>query len=160
MKRLILALVAAGAVLAAPARADVDFGVKVGQLSVEDDDGAATQAGIVMSWDLLGMLGVEGELNTTLADGDIGGFDYSATQVGAYGVLMTPGPFYFKAKAGMLVTNGEVAGEDVSDTQPAYGVGIGFTFFELEWTRTKVEDDIAGIPFESDVDVISLSFKF
>ncbi|HET9679502.1 MAG TPA: outer membrane beta-barrel protein [Gammaproteobacteria bacterium] len=145
--------------LAAPAHAviDTDFGVKAGMLSVDGDEGAATQAGIVYNIELLGMLGVEFEANTTLANGDAGfGAEYSATQLGAYGVLMTPGPIYFKAKAGFVRTDIEFdpdpLGASGSDTNMAYGIGIGFTALEIEYTRTEWMDQ--------DVDMISASFKF
>jgi hypothetical protein len=161
MKKTLLALFASAAFLALPAQADTDFGVKVGQLMVEDDDKAATQVGVVASWDLFGMFGIEGELNTTVADGEspdgLGGTaEYSAMQIGAYGVLMTPGPMYFKAKAGLVRTDADISTDlgdfSESGTEAAYGIGFGFTFFELEWTRTKLED--------ANVDLLSLSFKF
>lgn len=143
----------------APAQAvvDTDIGVKAGLLSIDGDSTAAKQAGVVFSFDLLGMLGIEAELNTTVADGEFGsGVDYNATQIGAYGVLMTPGPFYFKAKAGFVRTDAEftsaLGSASDSDQDIAYGIGIGFTALEIEYTRTKYLD--------ADVDMISASFKF
>lgn len=156
-----LLLVLPALFLAAPAHAiiDTDFGVKAGMLSVDGDAGAATQAGIIYNIDILSMFGVELEANTTVADGDFGGgIDYSATQLGAYGVLMTPGPIYFKAKAGYVrtdveLTNVPLAGDySESDENIAYGIGIGFTAVEIEYTRTEWLDE--------DVSLISASFKF
>jgi len=140
----------------APAHAivDTDIGVKAGMLSIDGDASAAKQAGVVFNFDIIGMFGIEAELNTTLADGDAGfGVDYNATQLGAYGVLMTPGPVYFKAKAGYLRTDVELSGIGSDDDQEvAYGIGVGFTALEVEYTRTKWND--------LDVDIISASFKF
>lgn len=143
----------------APAHAivDTDIGVKAGLLSIDGDSTAAKQAGVVFSFDLLGMFGIEAELNTTLADGEYGsGVDYNATQIGAYGVLMTPGPVYFKAKAGYIRTDVEftsgLGSASESDQDIAYGIGVGFTALEIEYTRTKYLD--------TDVDIISASFKF
>lgn len=159
--RNLFASLAAGAALflAAPAYAVVDsaFGVKGGLLSFDGDATAATQAGLVYSIDLAGLLGVEFEFNTTLADGDAGfSTDYTATQLGAYGVLMSPGPIYIKGKAGYVRTELDFDGiGSDEDTDLAYGLGIGFealAALEVEYTRTKWND--------IDVDFISVSFKF
>lgn len=148
----ITALLAGLFVAPAYAIVDTDIGVKAGMLSLDGDTSAAKQAGVVFNFDIVGMVGVEAEFNTTIADGEFGGVDYSATQLGAYGVLMTPGPVYFKAKAGFVRTDFEVFGASESDQDIAYGLGVGFTALEIEYTRTKWKD--------TDVDMISASFKF
>ncbi len=149
----ITALLAGLFVAPAYAIVDTDIGVKAGMLSLDGDTSAAKQAGVVFNFDIVGMVGVEAEFNTTIADGEFGGVDYSATQLGAYGVLMTPGPVYFKAKAGYLRTDVEFSGIGSDDDQAlAYGIGVGFTALEIEYTRTKWND--------LDVDIISASFKF
>ncbi|HWP94202.1 MAG TPA: hypothetical protein VNL72_00505 [Gammaproteobacteria bacterium] len=153
MRKTMLAFLLTGFV-ATPALADSDFGVKAGMLSFEDDESAATQVGIVYSMDLLGMVGAEFDLTTTAAKGEIiSGVEYSTNTLGAFAVVMTPGPFYVKGKAGLMYVDGDfdLIGSE-NDSNPAYGVGIGFTFFELEYTRTQFE--------EADVDFISLNFKF
>lgn len=160
MRKSLLALFLLTGFTALPAQAlDSKFGVKAGMLSVEGDSGAATQAGVIWTADILGMLGVEFDASTTLSDGDSGFGDYSATQLGGYGVLMTPGPIYFKAKAGYVYSDFEfdtpLGAVDDSDNDVAYGVGIGFealAALEIEYTRTKWLDQ--------DVDLISASFRF
>lgn len=137
------------------AAADSNFGVKFGQFSVDGDTDPATQVGLVYTWDLAGIFGIEGEINTSLADGTAGGADYGVTQVGAYGVLMTPGPFYFKGKAGLMYTDVDFPGADAS-TDPAYGVGVGFELlgivWEVEYTITEADG--------ADADFVSIGFKF
>ena len=137
------------------AAADSNFGVKFGQFSVDGDTDPATQVGLVYTWDLAGIFGIEGEINTSLADGTAGGTDYGVTQVGAYGVLMTPGPFYFKGKAGLMYTDVDFPGADAS-TDPAYGVGVGFELlgivWEVEYTITEADG--------ADADFVSIGFKF
>lgn len=137
------------------AAADSNFGVKLGQFSVDGDTDAATQVGVVYTWDVAGMFGIEGELNTSLADGTFGVTDYGITQLGAYGVLMTPGPFYFKGKAGLMYTDVDFPGADAS-TDPAYGVGVGFELLgvvmEIEYTVTEANG--------TDADFISVGIKF
>ncbi|MDX1455356.1 MAG: hypothetical protein R3217_07885 [Gammaproteobacteria bacterium] len=155
MKKLILGFTAAFALFGMTSAAhaiDTDFGVKAGQYSVDGDDTAATTAGLVYTLDLVGIVGVEFEANTTLSDGDFGGVDYSATQLGAYGVLMTPGPIYFKGKAGFNYADIDIGGVSDNDSNLAYGIGVGAFGFELEYTRTEFN--------EADVDFLSLSFKF
>lgn len=152
MKKLMFAF---AMLIALPAAADGNFGVKLGQFSVDGDSSAATQVGLVYTWDLAGMFGIEGELNTSLADGDFAGTDYGITQAGAYGVLMTPGPFYFKGKAGYMYTDIDFPGAD-SSSDLAYGVGVGFELFgvacELEYTITDADG--------TDADFISFGVKF
>lgn len=138
--------------VAAPAQAfDSDWRVKGGMLSVEDDNSAAVQAGVVWALDFVGIVGVEFEANTSIADGEGVGADYSATQLGGYATLTTPGPIYFKAKAGMVSTDLDTTGGG-RDTDTAYGLGAGFFGFELEYTRTTWED--------RNIDLLSLSYGF
>jgi len=81
--------------------------------------------------------------------------EYGITQLGAYGVLMTPGPFYFKGKLGIMYTDVDFPNAD-SSTDPAYGVGVGFELFglvaEIEYTITEADG--------ADADFISFGLKF
>lgn len=161
MKTIIGALLAAGLLAAAPAHADSDWRVKAGMMSLEDDDSAATNVGVVYAMDFAGIIGAEFEVNTSIADGeyDLGGFgtaDHSVLQGGAYATLTTPGPIYFKAKAGLVYNDAEIAGVSDSSVGEALGIGVGFTFVEIEYTRSKV--DFQGT--DIDVDFISASFGF
>lgn len=135
---------------------DSGFGIKAGQLTIDGDSSAATQAGLVFSVNLVGMFGLEFEGNTTVSDGGyqfVGNeFDYSVTQYGAYGVLRSPGSVYFKGKAGYVRNDFDFGFASDTDDDVAYGVGIGFSGLELEYTRSKY--------FDSDVDLISLAFQF
>jgi len=143
------------AALASTASADSNFGVKVGQFSVDGDSSSATQVGLVYTWDIAGMFGIEGEANTSLSKGEAGAVEYGITQLGAYGVLMTPGPFYFKGKAGYMYTDVDFPGADAS-SDLAYGVGVGFELlgfvWEVEYTMTEADG--------ADADFISIGFKF
>lgn len=138
------------------AAADSNFGVKLGQFSIDGDSSSATQVGLVYTWDIAGMFGIEGELNTSLADGSFGpAADYAVTQAGAYGVLMTPGPFYFKAKAGYIYTDVDVPAYDAG-AELGYGLGVGFELLGFVWeVEYTITDTDAG-----DADFISLGFKF
>ncbi len=151
-KSVIAALLALGALAAAPAHADSDWRVKAGLLSLDGDSSAAKNAGIVYAMDFLGILGAEFEANTSIADGEVGAVDYSVLQGGAYATLTTPGPIYFKAKAGLVYNDLDVGGFSDNDTSEAFGVGVGFTFVEIEYTRSSIND--------IDVDFISASFGF
>lgn len=155
MRKILTLFVASAALIGFSSSAlafDSDFGVKAGQLSIENDSTSATQVGLVYSMDLAGIFGVEFEGSTTMADGEFGPLDYSATQLGGYGVVMTPGPIYFKGKAGYVYNDFEVGGASDSDSDVAYGVGVGAFGFEFEYTRSKFQD--------ADVDLLSVSFKF
>jgi hypothetical protein len=77
------------------------------------------------------------------------------TQAGAYGVLMTPGPFYFKGKAGYLYTDVDVAGYNAG-AELGYGVGVGFELIGFVWEVEYTITDADG----TDADFISIGFKF
>jgi hypothetical protein len=155
MKKLLLAL---AMLVAVPVAADGNFGVKAGQLVVDGTASDATQVGLVYTWDFAGMFGAEAELNTSLAKGEAApGFDYSVNQFAAYGVFMTPGPIYLKAKAGLAYTDFNVdGGGGSSSTDPVYGVGGGFEIFGI-----VMEVEYAIISADAgDADFISVAIKF
>ena len=154
MKKALFALALAGLVTGSAA-ADSNFGVKLGQFSIDGDSSAATQVGLVYTWDLAGMFGIEGEINTSLAKGAFGPVDYGITQLGAYGVVMSPGPFYFKGKAGYVHTEVDAPGAGNSNDL-AYGVGVGFELIGFVWEVEYTITDADG----ADADMISLAFKF
>lgn len=151
-KTLIGLLLAAGALLATPAQADSDWRVKAGMLSLDGDSSSATNAGLVYAMDFAGIIGAEFDVTTSIADGEVGAVDYSVLQGGAYATLTTPGPIYFKAKAGLVYNDFDIAGASDNDTGEAFGLGVGFTFVEIEYTRSTFND--------VDVDFISASFGF
>ena len=161
-KSIIASMLLLGGLVATPAAhaLDSDWRVKGAMLSLDGDESAATNVGIVYGIDFLGMFGAEFDLNTTLADGEVSVFgtsvDYSATQLGGYATLTTPGPIYFKAKAGLAYNDIEFSngGNSVSesDSAPSMGVGVGLFGFEIEYTRTEWED--------LDVDLLSVSYGF
>jgi len=154
MKKTLFAVALAGLV-AGGASADSNFGLKVGSLSVDGDDKSASQLGLVYTWDIVGMFGIEGEVSTTIADGEFAGVDYGVTQLGAYGVVMSPGALYFKGKVGMAYSDFDVPGAATS-TDPAYGIGMGFELigfvWEIEYTLVSGDD--------GDAKFLSLGFKF
>ncbi|HLU62774.1 MAG TPA: hypothetical protein VKZ99_10550 [Gammaproteobacteria bacterium] len=154
MKKTILGvMLAAGALLAAPAQAlDSDLRIKGYMVSVDGDDSAATNLGVVYGLDFLGMIGAEFEASTTISDGEYAGEDYSVTQVGGFATLMTPGPIYFKAKAGLLYNDFEIGGFSDTNTDPAYGLGLGLFGLEIEYTRSKLG--------EEDLDMLTVAFGF
>lgn len=147
-----------GMLVAAPAAQafDSDWRVKGMAFSIDGDDSPAMNVGVVYGIDFLGMVGAEFEANTSLADGEfdtgLGTVDYSATQLGGYATLTTPGPIYFKGKAGLVYNDIDVGGTSDDDTAPAYGIGMGLFGFEIEYTRTEFQD--------VDVDMLSVSFGF
>jgi len=158
-KFLAVSTLALAGVIAAPqahAIVDTDFGVKVGMTSLENDASAAKNIGLVWNIEFVHMFGMELEGNTTVSDGrydtPLGGVDYKDRQLGAYATLTTPGPVYFKAKAGYVNNHVEIGNSSSSDTDMGYGIGVGFTTFELELTRSKFKGN--------NVDLLSASFKF
>lgn len=161
MKKTLGLAIALGALLAAPAHAfDSDWRVKGGMMALEDDDSAAVNAGLVYAMDFAGIIGVEVEGNTTISDGEydfgIATADHSATQLGGYATVTTPGPIYFKAKAGLTYSDVDIGGVSDSGVGEAIGIGAGFFGFELEYTRSRVDFEGEDL----DIDFLSLSYGF
>ena len=155
MKKILCALALAG-LTAGTAAADSNFGIKAGMLAIDGTDSDATQVGFVYTADVLGMFGFEADAHTSATKGEVlPGLEYGVTQFGAYGVFMTPGPVYLKAKAGYAYTDIDFPGVD-ANSDLAYGVGAGFELFgvacELEYTMF----DADGV----DAELISFGIKF
>lgn len=153
--RSLCALALAGLV-AGNAAADSNFGIKAGLLGVDGTASDATQVGFVYTADIMGMFGFEADAHTSATKGEIiPNVDYGITQFGAYGVFMTPGPIYLKAKAGYAYTDIDAPLAD-SSSDVAYGVGAGFELFgvacEVEYTLFDADG--------TDAELISFSIKF
>lgn len=140
-----------GLVAAAPAMAgDLYFGAKTGPMIVDSPavKTDATNVGVLVGYELgvvLGDLAVEGEFTTSTSDGEYksGLGKFNLDTVAAYLAFRTAGPFYLKAKGGVL----QVDGEGGTDTGASYGIGVGFGIgiaqLELEYTQTSVDPDLA-----------------
>jgi hypothetical protein len=153
--RTLCALALAG-LTAGTAAADSNFGIKAGMLAVDGTDSDATQVGMVYTADILGMFGWEADAHISATKGEVvPGLEYGITQFGAYGVFMTPGPVYLKAKAGYAYTDVDFPGADAS-SDLAYGLGAGFELFgvvmEVEYTMFDVDG--------SDAEMVSVGIKF
>lgn len=108
----------------------------------------AVNIGALVGYDLVretyGVLSIEGEITTTLSDGDrAGGGDWDADTLAVYGAFRTLGDVYGKLRAGFLdqdikfTGGGSFAGSD--DSGFAWGLGGGFRLsptsaLELEYT--------------------------
>lgn len=126
---------------------------------------SATNIGVAVGYDLYrlttGIVSVEGELTTTIVDGDIdGGGDWDVDTLAAYGVYRSLGEIYFKGKAGVHRQDIKRAGgtvgpiPDAKDTTFAVGIGGGWRIdrasaFEVEYTAGS-----------DDLDFISLGYVF
>ena len=126
------------------------FGAKTGPMRIDssnvDDD--PTNAGVAVGYEIgvvLGDIGFEGELTTTMKDGttDTNG-DVNADTMGLYATYRSPGFLYFKAKTGFTRWDVSIDGSDYDDTATSMGIGLGFSLgiiqFELEYT--EIDDDI------------------
>jgi hypothetical protein len=142
--------------LAGTALADRNFGIKAGPLAVDGTSSDAVNVGFVYTADVLGMFGFEADAHASATKGEaVPGVEYGITQFGAYGVFMTPGPVYLKAKAGYAYTDIDFPGADAS-SDLAYGVGAGFELFgvvcEVEYTLFDADG--------TDAEFISFGIKF
>lgn len=151
-----LCAIALAGLTAGTAAADSNFGIKGGVLAIDGTSSDAMQLGIVYTADVLGMFGFEADAHTSATKGEVvPNAEYGVTQFGAYGVFMTPGPVYLKAKAGYAYTDIDFPTADAS-SDLAYGVGAGFELFgvacELEYTLFDADG--------TDAEMISFAIKF
>lgn len=103
-------------------------------------------------------LAFEGEITKTILDGETDlKRDWTIDTLALYAALRTEGDIYLKLKAGALnrdittsIVNTPVSG---SHSSLSWGVGFGFSNFEIEYTFIEG----AG---ETDLNMISLGFMF
>ena len=128
------------------------FGAKTGPMRIDnsfiDDD--PTNAGVAVGYEIgvvLGDIGFEGELTTTMKDGSTNATpsdDVSVDTMGLYATYRSPGFLYFKAKTGFTRWDVSAGGYEDDDTVTSMGIGLGFSLgiiqFELEYT--EIDDDI------------------
>lgn len=103
------------------------------------------------------IISLEGELTTSLIDGDtpISGIDWSVQTMAIYAAMRTGNETYVKLKAGLLdrkITFSTVSGSS-SDSGLSWGVGIGFSDYEIEYTFFDGDGS-------SDLSMISLGYMF
>lgn len=145
----------------------VDFGIGVGQTTLENDDSGAISAhGMVDVSIPATPFSVEGMLSQTVQDGTfenaLSDVDYSGNQVGAFFAFTTPTPMIkIKAKAGMVRSNfdfeSSMGSSNLSGTEVGYGVGVSLSDWHFDWTRTTLEDNAGN---ESNVDYLNVTFMF
>lgn len=168
MRKLVIATVvtAVGALTAPAAHAVpfVDFGLGIGQFTLDEDESGAVMGQGVVGIDIPGSpVNVEGHFATSISDGEEQVTeltnqvaDYSADQIGIFATISSPGPIYVKGKVGATRTGVDSELDDSTTTEPAYGLGVGLSDWEFEWTRTTV--DTLGV--ERDVDYLTITYRF
>lgn len=166
MKKLVLSgLVATVATVAAPAAHAlplVDFGLGVGQFTLDNDESGAFMAQGVIGVDIpASPVNVEGVIAQSVSDGEVSTLttqvaDYSANQLGIYATITSPGPIYIKGKVGATRTSVDSDIGDDTSTELAYGLGVGLSDWEFEWTRTTIGE--SGV--DQDVDFLSITYRF
>lgn len=95
---------------------------------------------------------VEGELSLPLLDTEVNNNDFGFESLGAFAALRTTGPVYFIGRAGMV--HGEI--ESASDTEPALGLGVGFTSGGFKWEVGYTAYEVDNV----DVDILSVGLRF
>lgn len=150
------AALAAALLLSPAAQADWYFGAKAGPVMVDGTGSDPTNAGVLVGheWGVVaGDLGIEAELTRTIDDGRFAGQDLEVDTRGLYASFRTAGPVYLIARAGRVRSKVEVGGSGSSDTENAFGAGLGFSLgvaqIEIEYTR-----------LHDNVDFVSLGLRF
>lgn len=138
-----------GMVFSAGVSAEWYFGANTGPMLIDasgmDDP---TNAGVLIGHEwgvVIGDVGVQGELTTTINDGSYSGSNVSVDTQAIYGVLRTAGPMYLIAKAGVLHEDVKIGSKSSADSGSSAGLGIGFSLgvAQIEVEYTQIEKDIA-----------------
>jgi hypothetical protein len=160
-KKLWLIPVLFGAVYAGSASAELLIGAKAG---VVDYDVSGSDPGVngsvQLGYEVLDLIAadiaIEGELTTSLTDGEILGQDASFESKGVYVSLRTAGPVYFIGRVGYVDAEAEIGGLSFDDSDTSMGAGIGFSTaglrWEVEYTTYEIEN--------TDINYITLGLSF
>ena len=128
------------------------FGIKGGFMKPDGkDNDSAFNIGAVVGQPVSRYFSWEAELNTTLADGEVGtNTNWDITNIAGYAVYRSPGNIGFKAKAGL----GYWDTDNDSGTSLSMGIGAGIKLGQggmLDVEYTQVDDF---------VDYISVAYLF
>ncbi len=143
--------------LASPAAFADDwyYGIDAGLLSIDGDTESALQVGGTLGYDFTDSpFDFELDVNTSIANGEVGPAEYSVTQIAPYAVYkhQLQNDLYLKGKVG-IAFHQESELVDDSDSNLAFGVGLGFARnFEIEYLFTEFEN--------ADVNMISVGYNF
>lgn len=158
---LALGILLSGAYASSAAAGELLLGAKAGLV---DYDLPSSDPGIngsfMLGYEFLNLgvadIAVEGELSTSLVDGEVdtpfGSSDLEFESLGAYLSARTAGPIYAIGRVGIV--NGEINQTD--DTEPAMGIGIGFSTVGLRWELEYTAYEVENV----DIDYISLGLSF
>lgn len=131
------------------------FGIKGGFMKPDgENNDSALNIGAVIGQPVSRYFSWEAELNTTLADGEVGNNqDWDITNIAGYAVYRSEGSIGFKAKAGLTYWDADVPGDD-GDMSLTMGIGAGFKMGQsgmLDVEYTQIDDF---------VDYISVGYLF
>lgn len=145
------------AVYAGSASAELLIGAKVGLVDYDTSSSdPAVNGSFQLGYEILDLvaadIAIEGEISTSLVDGEIGTADAGFESTGVYASLRTAGPVYFIGRIGFV--DAEIEGFDDSDT--SMGVGVGFSTMGLRWEVEYTTYEIETL----DVNYITLGLAF
>ena len=131
------------------------FGIKGGFMKPDgENNDSALNIGVLIGQPISRYFSWEAELNTTLADGEVGNNnDWDITNIAGYAVFRSEGNIGFKAKAGLTYWDADVPGDD-GDMSLSMGIGAGFKLGQsgiLDVEYTQIDDF---------VDYISVGYLF
>lgn len=138
---------------------ELSLGVKAGMIEydlVGTNSDPAFNGGAMVRYDFLDLdaatVSVEGELLTSVIDGEIGNLDASFDSLGAFASVRSRGEVYVVGRAG--IANSEIA--QLDDTEVAFGIGVGFNAMGLNWEAAYTAYEVQ----EVDVDFFSVGLLF
>lgn len=162
MKKILLAC--ALMLIASTAQAELYYGAKLGTINPDTDALDATDTvSAVLGYEIISVgfdLSVEGEYTNVIKDGDVdGGGKWSGTSFGGYAVVRSPGPIYFKGRAGLVQQSIDVGGSSTDETLNAIGAGLGLSsgLFALEFDYTLLQE---GSDISDPIHMLSVGGRF
>jgi len=142
------------------AKADVYVAVKGMTVNVDNaaySDGLNVGAMFGVDFTQLGSnpVALELDFNTVLDEGKVSGTKWDTQTTAVYAAMRTGSDVYLKAKLGFHSTKTTVGAASGTTSDLAYGFGVGFSDYIIEYTILKPETS-AG----SDITLLSFGFLF
>jgi len=135
-------------------------GAKIGSVDIDVPGVSnATNLGVTVGYNINKNVAIEGELTTSMSDGDIEGFlDYSVNSYAVYVAGRFGDKAYFKVKGGYADTEIDTDFGSESDSGFSFGIGGGYKIsdqasIEAEYTQLYDDNDFS-------IDFLSVGFNY
>jgi len=155
-----LLLLFSAALLATNAMADGYWGVKGASVNVDNSAyNSSFNIGAFIGADFTEIgsnpVALEVDITTKLVDGKVFGSDWNTQSSAVFAAMRTGKEDYLKVKLGLHNTKTTVGSSSSTGSGLAYGLGFGFSGYEIEYTILKGETSS-----NADINMLSVGYMF